>query len=61
MLEQIDPTSAVNLEMHFHTIESVKLQTHNNNVTEMVKDIEKHYQVITSNEGAWIGGIAGSF
>ena len=53
LLEQIDPTSAVNLEMHRHAIESVKLQTHNNNVTEMVKDIEKHHRVITSNGGSY--------
>ena len=53
LLEHIDPTSAVNLEMHRHAIESVKLQTHNNNVTEMVKDIEKYYRVITNNGGSY--------
>ena len=53
LLEQVDPTSAINLEMHRHSIESVKLQAFNNNVTEMVKDIEKHFKVITSNGGAY--------
>ena len=52
LLEQIDPTSTVNLEMHRQAIEDIKLQMHHNNVTEMVKEIEKHYKVITGNGGA---------
>ena len=52
--EQIDTTSAVNLDMHCHAIEAIKLQIRHKHVTEMVKEIEIHYKAIAGNGGAYL-------
>ena len=52
-LEEIDPTSTVNIELHRQAIEQMKLHEYHNNVTEMLKEMEKHHQAITSNGHAY--------
>ena len=49
LLEEIDPTSSVNIELHRQAIEGSKLHNFKGNVVEMLKDIEKHHQAIVSN------------
>ena len=53
LLEEIDPTTSVNIELHRTAIEQAKLHDHDNNVTEMIKDIEKHHQAIVENGGSY--------
>lgn len=53
VLEEIDPTASVNIEMHRQAIEGAKLHQYKNNVVEMLKDIEKHYQAIVENGHAY--------
>ena len=54
-LEEINPTSAVNIEMHRQAIEGAKLHDFKNNVVEMLKAIEKHHQAIVSNNHKYDG------
>ena len=53
ILEDIDPTSSVNIEMHRQSIEGAKLHDFKGNVVEMLKTIEKHYQAIVENGHAY--------
>ena len=53
LLEEIDPTSSVNIEMHRQAIEGAKLHTYKGNVVEMLKMIEKHHQSIVENGHAY--------
>ena len=53
LLEEIDPTSSVNIEMHRQAIEGSKLHDYKGNLPEMLKSIEKHYQVIVGNGHAY--------
>ena len=53
VLEEIDPTSSVNIEMHRQSIEGAKLHVYKGNVVEMLKAIEKHYQAIVENGHAY--------
>ena len=53
ILEEIDPTASVNIEMHRQTIKGSKLHQYKNNVVEMLKDIEKHHQAIVDNGHAY--------
>ena len=53
LLEEIDPTSSVNIELHRTAIEEAKLHSYDNNVTEMIKDIEKHHQAIVENGASY--------
>lgn len=53
ILEEIDPTASVNIEMHRQAIEGSKLHAYKNNVVEMLKDIEKHHQEIVENGHAY--------
>ena len=53
LLEEIDPTSSVNIEIHRTAIEQARLHNYDNNVTEMIKDIEKHHLAIVENGGTY--------
>lgn len=55
LLEEIDPTASVNIEMHRQAIEGAKLHDYKNNVVEMVKAIEKHHMAIVSNNHNYDG------
>ena len=46
LLEEIDPTASVNVELHHQSIEGSKLQDHKGNVIEMCKSIERQFQAI---------------
>ena len=54
-LEEIDPTSSVNIEMHRQAIEGAKLHDFKNNVVEILKAIKKHHQAIVSNNHKYDG------
>ena len=49
LLEEIDPTASVNLELHRQAIEGANLQEHKGNVIKMCKSIEQHFQAIFDN------------
>ena len=49
LLEEIDPTSSVNIELHRQAIEATKLHEFKGNLPDMLKSIEKHHQVIVGN------------
>ena len=53
LLEEIDPTSSVNVELHRQAIEGAKLQEHKGNFIEMCKSIERHFQAIVENGHAY--------
>ena len=53
LLEEIDPTSSINVELHCQAIEGDKLQEHKGNVIEMCKSIERHFQAIVKNGHAY--------
>ena len=53
LLEEIDPTASVNVELHRQAIEGAKLQEHKGNVIEMCKSIERHFQAIVENGHAY--------
>ena len=53
LLEEIDPTPSVNVELHCRAIEGAKLQDHKGNVIEMCKSIEIHFQAIVKNGHAY--------
>ena len=53
LLEEIDPTSSVNIELHRQAIEKARLHDFKNNVVEMTKSIEKHHLAIVSNGYAY--------
>ena len=53
LLEEVDPTTSVNIELHRQAIEQAKLHAYDNSVTEMIKDIEKHHQAIVSNGSSY--------
>ena len=53
MLEEIDPTASVNVELHHQAIEGAKLQEHKGKVIEMCKSIEFHLQAIFKNGHAY--------
>ena len=53
LLEEIDPTAPVNLELHRQAIEGAKLQEHKVNVISMYKSIERHIQAIVENGHAY--------
>ena len=48
-LEEVDPTSSVNIELNRQSIVGAKLQDFNNNFVEILKFIKKHYQAIVEN------------
>ncbi len=52
LLEEIDPTTSANIELYRQAIEQAKLHSYDNNVTKMIKDIEKDYQAIVENGGS---------
>ena len=49
VIEEIDPTASVNIELHRQAIEGAKLHQYKGNVVEMLKDIEQHHQAIVAN------------
>ena len=49
LLEEIEPTASVNVELHRQAIEGAKLQEQKVNVIEMCKSIERHFQAIVEN------------
>ena len=49
LLEEIDPSSSINIELHRQSIENAKLQDFKGNISEMLKSMEHHYQVIMEN------------
>ena len=49
LLEEIDPTEPVNVELHHQAIEGAKLQDHKGNVIKICKSIERHFQAIIKN------------
>ena len=53
LLEEIEPTASVNVELHRQAIEGAKLQEHKGNVVEMCKSIERHFQAIVKNGHAY--------
>ena len=53
LLEEIEPTSPVNVELHRQAIEGAKLQEQTGNVIEMCKSIERHLQTIVKNGHAY--------
>ena len=53
LLEEIDPTVSVNVELHRQAIEGAKLQEHKGNVIEMCNSIERHFQAIVENGNAY--------
>ena len=53
LLDEIDPTASVNVELHFQAIEGAKLQEYKGNVIEMCKSIERHFQDIVENGHAY--------
>ena len=53
LLEEIDPTASVNMELHCRTIEGAKFQDHKGNVIEMCKSIERHLHAIVRNDHAY--------
>ena len=53
LLEEIDPTAPVNVELHRQDIEGDKLQEHKGNVIKMCKSIERHFQTIIKNGHAY--------
>ena len=53
LLEEIDPTASVNVELHRQAIEGPKIQEHKGNVIEMCKSIERHFQAIVENGHAY--------
>ena len=46
LLEEIDQTASVNMELHCQAIEGAKLQYHKGNVIKMCKSIERHFRAI---------------
>ena len=48
-LEEIDPTSLVNIKLHRQAIKGSKLHTFKGNVVKMLKNIERHHQAIVIN------------
>ena len=53
LLEEIDPTASVKVELHRQSIEGAKLQYHKGNIIEMCKSIERHFQAIVENGHAY--------
>ena len=53
LIEEIDPTASVNMELYRQAIEGAKLQEHKGNVIEMCKSIERHFQAIVENIQAY--------
>ena len=53
LLEEIESTASVNMEIHCQAIEGAKLQEHKGNVIEMCKSIERHFQAIVENGHAY--------
>ena len=53
LLEEIDPTASVNVELHCQSIEGAKLQDHKGNFIKMCKSIERHFQAIIKNSHAY--------
>ena len=53
LIEEIDPTASVNVEIHRQAIEGAKLQEHIGNVIEICKSIERHFQAIVENGHAY--------
>ena len=53
LLQSQDPSTIVNIENHRTVIETIKLQDYQNNVKDMIADIQKHYKVITDNNGEY--------
>ena len=53
LLEEIDPTSSVNIELHRQAIKKSRLHDFKNNVVEMTKIIDKHHLTIVSNGYAY--------
>ena len=49
LLEDIDPSSLINIELHRQAIENTKLQDFRGNVSEMLKSTEQYFQVIVGN------------
>ena len=49
LLEEIDPTASVNVELRRQAIEGAKLQEHKGNVIKMSKSMERHFQAIIKN------------
>ena len=53
LLEGIELTASVNVELHRQAIEGAKLQEHKGNFIEMCKSIERHFQAIVENGHAY--------
>ena len=53
LLEEIDPTASVNVELHRQAMEGTKLQEHKGNVIILCKSIERHLQAIVENGHAY--------
>ena len=53
LLEEIDPTASVNVELHHQAIEGDKLQEHKGNVIDMRNSTERHLQAIVKNGHAY--------
>ena len=53
LIEDIDPTASVNVELHRQAVEGAKLQDHKGNVIKMCKSIERHFQAIVENGHAY--------
>ena len=53
LLEEIDPTASVNLELHLQAIDGAKLQEHKGNVIKICKSIEHHFQAIVKTGHAY--------
>ena len=49
LLEDIYPSSSINIELHSQEIQNSKLQDFKGNVSEMLKSTEHHFQVIVGN------------
>ena len=49
LLEEIDPTSSVNVELHGQAIEGANIQEHKGNIIEMCKSIDCHFQANVEN------------
>ena len=52
-LEEIDPTSSFNVELHRQAIVGAKLQEHKGNVIEMCKSIDRQFQAMVKNGHAY--------
>ena len=53
LLEEIDPTASVNVELHRQAIKGAKLQEHKRNVIKICESIERHFQAIVENGHAY--------